>query len=69
MISYNADLTLREGLSEYLQRYDLGDGGYNNPKFSIYLWLFYLWVPNIPSRVQAVKFHDLHLYSRNMKQE
>jgi len=61
MISYNADLTLREGLSEYLRRYDLGDGGYNNRWFTLpFLWIFKIRLPNIPSRVQAVKFHDLH---------
>lgn len=49
------------GLSEYLLRYNLGDGGYTAKTFKIhFFWKFTLTLPNISNRIAAVKFHDLH---------
>ncbi len=61
MSTYNQSASLREGLAEYLRRYNLGDGGYNDRWFKIkFFWKFVITLPNIDNRVRAVKFHDLH---------
>lgn len=60
-VGYKNDITMAQGLAEYLQRYHLGDGGYNDRWFKInFFWKFTLTLPNISNRVRAVKFHDLH---------
>ncbi len=61
MERYNPGLSLAEGLSEYLERYNLGNGGYTDRSFKIkFFWKFIITLPNIKNRVEAVKFHDLH---------
>ncbi|MDP4229548.1 MAG: hypothetical protein Q8916_03985 [Bacteroidota bacterium] len=61
MVHYEDRLSLREGLSEYFTRFNLGDGGYSSRFFKInFFWKCTLTLPNLPNRVQAVKFHDLH---------
>jgi hypothetical protein len=61
MQMYDADISVAEGLSQYLKKYNLGDGGYNDKWFKInFFWKATLVLPNISNRVQAVKFHDLH---------
>jgi hypothetical protein len=60
-IIYSDTLTVGEGLEKYLSHFGLGDGGYNNPVFTLpFLWIITLKFPNIPLRVKAVKFHDIH---------
>jgi len=61
MERYKNNLTIAEGLSQYLFAYGLGDGGYEAKRFEVpFLWKFTISLPNIPNRVQAVKFHDIH---------
>ncbi len=61
MLGYSNELTLAEGLSQYLSIYKLGDGGYTDKWFKLKLfWKFGISLPNISNRVAAVKFHDLH---------
>jgi hypothetical protein len=58
---YDGRLVLAEGLAHYLDRNHLGDGGYSDRWFRInFFWKFTIILPNIPNRVRAVRFHDLH---------
>lgn len=61
MNGFNHEISLGEGLLRYFKLYDLGDGGYTDRWFKIkFFWKFGIILPNISSRVAAVKFHDLH---------
>ncbi|MFI5263056.1 MAG: hypothetical protein ACHQM6_00915 [Candidatus Kapaibacterium sp.] len=61
MFHYEDQITLSEGLLQYLMHYNLGDGGYTDRFFKInFFWKITLMLPNISGRVNAVKFHDLH---------
>lgn len=58
---YDERLTLAEGLTEYLEHYRLGDGGYTDRWFTLSMpGRISFPVPNIRNRAEAVRFHDLH---------
>jgi hypothetical protein len=61
MAIYNESGSMSQGLAHYLALYNLGDGGYTAKTFSVpFFKLFNIKLPNIPNRISAVKFHDLH---------
>jgi hypothetical protein len=60
MIDYDSKLKIRDALNIYFSRYHFTDGGYSLKWFKIKLGMFYIPLPNIPSRIRAVKFHDIH---------
>jgi hypothetical protein len=58
---YEPGLTLYEARTVYFQANGFGeDGGYNKKVVHLKLGIFPMVIPNPPSRVEAVKFHDLH---------
>ncbi len=59
--SYDPNLTLQEARGIYFEANDFGeDGGYSKDTVQVKLGLLPLEISNPPSRVEAVKFHDLH---------
>jgi hypothetical protein len=59
--AWDPALTLREGRSEYFRFNNFGDdGGYNAKWVDFKLGPIPFPFPNTPSRVEAVKYHDLH---------
>jgi len=61
MAIYDEGESMSAGLSQYLLQYNLGDGGYKAKTFSVpFFKLFWIKLPNIANRREAVRFHDLH---------
>lgn len=61
MSQYSDDLKVKDALQIYFLQYHFKDGGYNDRFFKIKLTgSLYVPVPNIKSRVDAVKIHDIH---------
>ncbi|MCE2392721.1 MAG: hypothetical protein J4G09_14785 [Proteobacteria bacterium] len=59
--AYDPDLTLREARSIYFAANDFGsDGGYAKRWVRLQIGLVPVFFPNLPSRLRAVRFHDLH---------
>lgn len=57
---YDGALSLRDARARYFQTNDFGDdGGYSKRWVRIELGKIALYFPNLPSRVRAVRFHDL----------
>lgn len=70
---YDDSLKVKDALQIYFSMYHFKDGGYNEKWFKIKAGPFYLTFPNIKSRVDAVKLHDIHHlitgYEANMQGE
>jgi hypothetical protein len=61
MPHYDDDLTLRDARRVYFDANGFGaDGGYHDAWVRFTVGPFPLAFPNLPSRVRAVRFHDLH---------
>jgi hypothetical protein len=60
-MDYAENATIESALQEYFQRYNLGDGGYEDKNFLLSVFgLFAIPVPNTKGRIAAVKLHDVH---------
>ena len=60
-IPYDPELTLREAREIYFAANDFGrDGGYSKPWVKLEFGFVPVFIPNLPSRRRAVRFHDLH---------
>jgi hypothetical protein len=70
---YEDSLKINEALQIYFDRYHFKNGGYDLKWFTIKMGPVYFPLPNIKSRVDAVKIHDIHHlvtgYEANMKGE
>lgn len=71
---YSDSLKIKDALQIYFSQYHFKDGGYKDRFFKIKLTgSFYIPVPNIKPRVNAVKIHDIHHlvteYNANYKGE
>jgi hypothetical protein len=61
LIDYREDMTLRDARRDYFAANHFGDdGGYGEAWVDFKLGVIPFPIPNAPSRVRAVKFHDLH---------
>ncbi len=58
--TYSDSMKIEEALQLYFTKYHFADGGYHDKYFKIKIGFFLLPIPNIKSRVIAVKFHDIH---------
>jgi len=58
--TYSNDLKTKDALRLYFSKYHFKDGGYNLKWFRIKLGPLYIPMPNIKSRVDAVRIHDIH---------
>src|SRR5688572_29212059 len=70
---YDDSLKIKDALQVYFTRYHFKNGGYDLKWFTIKMGPVYFPLPNIKSRVDAVKIHDIHHlvtgYEANMKGE
>ena len=57
---YADSLILKDALQIYFSKYHFPEGGYSKKWFSIKLGPLHIPLPNIKSRVDAVKIHDIH---------
>lgn len=73
LTDYPNELLVKEALPLYFSKYHFKDGGYADKWFKIKAGLFYIPLPNIKPRVDAVKLHDIHHlitgYNANYKGE
>ena len=73
MAEYDDQQQVGEALEKYFSNYHFKDGGYNDKWFKIKLGFFYVPLPNVKCRVEAVRIHDLHHivteYSADLKGE
>lgn len=61
MVHYDDTLTMRDARRQYFEDNHFGlDGGYNDGWVKAKVGPFPVAFPNTPSRVRAVRFHDLH---------
>ncbi|MCX6275703.1 MAG: hypothetical protein NTV09_10910 [Bacteroidetes bacterium] len=60
MTKYPDTLIVKDALNIYFDEYHFKDGGYNLKWFKIKLGPIFIPLPNIKSRVNAVKIHDIH---------
>ncbi len=61
MVHYDDTLTMRDARRQYFEDNHFGvDGGYNDGWVKSKVGPFPVAFPNTPSRVRAVRFHDLH---------
>ena len=60
MSKYPDTLIVKDALELYFAEYHFKDGGYNLKWFKIKLGPIFIPMPNIKSRVDAVKIHDIH---------
>ncbi|MEO8088319.1 MAG: hypothetical protein ABI763_15970 [Bacteroidota bacterium] len=60
MSKYEDSLVVRDALQLYFSEYHFADGGYTSKWFKIKLGRLYVPLPNIKSRIDAVKIHDVH---------
>jgi hypothetical protein len=59
-MQFDDNIKVKDALQIYFAQYHFKDGGYNDKYFKIKLGSFYIPLPNIKARLDAVKFHDLH---------
>ena len=60
-MDYTENTTISFALQQYFQKYNLGDGGYQDKNFLLSIFgLFAIQVPNTKGRIAAVKLHDIH---------
>jgi hypothetical protein len=57
---YDPGLSLRDARDLYFQRYGFNNGGYDDAWVRLQAGPIPIFFPNIPARVIAVKYHDLH---------
>ncbi|MDB5034861.1 MAG: hypothetical protein JWQ98_2102 [Chlorobi bacterium] len=57
---YDPGLSLRDARELYFQRYGFNNGGYDDAWVRLQAGPIPIFFPNIPARVIAVKYHDLH---------
>src|SRR5438105_3758844 len=57
---FNDSLKVKDALQIYFSQYHFKDGGYRDKYFKIKLGNFFIPVPNIKARLNAVKIHDIH---------
>lgn len=57
---YPDNLIVKDALEVYFSKYHFKDGGYQDKFFKIKMGPFYLPLPNIKDRVDAVKIHDIN---------
>ena len=57
---YEDQLLVKDALQIYFSHYHFKDGGYKDKWFKIKIGPFFLPLPNIKDRVDAVKIHDIH---------
>jgi len=60
MSKYDNSLVVKDALQRYFSEYNFNDGGYTAKWFRIVLGPVSFPLPNIKSRVDAVKIHDIH---------
>ncbi|HKR06227.1 MAG TPA: hypothetical protein VJY62_16445 [Bacteroidia bacterium] len=60
MSTYANTLKVKDALPVYFSQYHFKDGGYNLKWFKIKLGRFFIPLPNIKARVDAVKIHDVN---------
>jgi hypothetical protein len=60
MSKFVDSLLVKDALQIYFSQYHFKDGGYNLKWFKIKLGPLFIPLPNIKSRVEAVKIHDIH---------
>lgn len=57
---YPDEMKIEEALQLYFTKYHFADGGYNDKYFKIKIGPILIPFPNTKSRLEAVKFHDIH---------
>lgn len=60
MTKYPETLIVKDALKIYFDEYHFKDGGYDLKWFKIKLGPLFIPLPNIKSRVDAVRIHDIH---------
>jgi hypothetical protein len=59
--TYDASLTMQDAVKQYFAVNHFGnDGGYNDKFVELKVGPMVMFLPNVPSRVRAVRVHDLH---------
>ena len=59
--TYDASLTMQDAVKQYFEVNHFGsDGGYNDKFVELKVGPMVMFLPNVPSRVRAVRVHDLH---------
>src|SRR5687768_972265 len=59
-IVYPDNLKIKDALQLYFSHYHFENGGYDKKWFKIEAGPLFIPLPNIKSRVDAVKIHDVH---------
>jgi hypothetical protein len=59
-VVYDDELKIKDALQIYFAKYHFKDGGYKDTWFKIKVGPLFIPLPNIKSRVDAVKIHDIH---------
>ncbi len=57
---YSNEMKIEDALQLYFAKYHFADGGYNDKYFKIKIGPILIPFPNTKSRLEAVKFHDIH---------
>ena len=61
METYDETLPIQTALAQFFQRFGFSDDAYTAKWFAIYIGKTpVIYLPNIPSRVRVVRFHDIH---------
>lgn len=60
METYDVAMTAREGVEEFFRRSGFSSDSYTAKWFLLKFGPVPVYLPNIPSRVKAVKIHDVH---------
>jgi hypothetical protein len=59
--TYDVSLTMQDAVKQYFEVNHFGsDGGYNDKFVELKVGPMVMFLPNVPSRVRAVRVHDLH---------
>jgi hypothetical protein len=57
---YDGDISVREGINQFFERFGIPPDAYTMKHFTLPLGPFRIRVPNIPGRVVVARFHDIH---------
>src|SRR5687767_9424048 len=57
---YPDEMKVKDALQIYFAKYHFANGGYDDKFFKIKTGPFYIPLPNVKDRVDAVKIHDIH---------
>ncbi|MEK7253340.1 MAG: hypothetical protein AAB316_01235 [Bacteroidota bacterium] len=57
---YDENLTIKAALAQLFERFGFPADAYAAKWFAVGIGKIQVWMPNLPSRVKAVRFHDVH---------